>query len=314
MNHYSSSEDGAFGTARAPEPLQPSHEPLRFPGEGEGESLSQMAARDLEATLQLLVERARYVTGASGAAIALREDGELVCRTSSGPSAPQVGAELELNSGLAGECIRTRQVLCCNDAESDTRVNREKCRALGIRSWMVAPLVRDNDVVGVFELTANRVAAFEEQDGSTLTRLSEMALISLEHAEAARRALAEITNVKISALSPAETELAEHQDKSEEPSGLDTKGTESPAVAELPQVRRCKGCGFPVSEGRTLCLDCEEAATLEGHPVGTNAGTPAFLAQMAAGSGESWLDSHLYTIGTLLIIVLTVVLLMLKMR
>src|SRR5215467_6827654 len=63
-------------------------EPLRFPGEDGGKSLSEMAQRDLNAALQLLAERAQYITGASGAAIALREDGEMICRASAGPSAP----------------------------------------------------------------------------------------------------------------------------------------------------------------------------------------------------------------------------------
>ena len=44
----------------------------RFPGEDGGESLAKMAESDLDAALQLLAERAQYITGASGAAIALR--------------------------------------------------------------------------------------------------------------------------------------------------------------------------------------------------------------------------------------------------
>src|SRR5580693_2593719 len=44
----------------------------RFPGEDAGRSLAEMAHRDLDAALQLLAERAQYITGASGAAIALR--------------------------------------------------------------------------------------------------------------------------------------------------------------------------------------------------------------------------------------------------
>lgn len=314
MDQYSSSEDGAFGTARAPEPLNSPPAPLRFPEDNGGESLAEIAERDLEATLQLLVERARYVTGASGAAIALREGGELVCRASSGPSAPQVGAELELNSGLTSECVRTRQVLRCPDTESDTRVNHENSRALGIRSLMVVPLIRDGDVIGVFELMADRVTAFEERDVSTLTRLSEMTLTSLEHADAAQRALAEIANAQISTLSPADAKAAEQQDKSEKPRDLDPGRAKSSPVAELSPIRSCQSCGFPVSEGRTLCLDCEEAASLERHPGETGTGAPAFLSQRAAAGEQSWLDSHLYTIATLLIIVLTVVLLMLKLR
>jgi len=102
-----------------------SREPLGFPGDDGGKSLIEMAERDLNATLQLLAERAQYITGASGAAIALREGGEMICRASAGPSAPELGAHLQVNSGLSGESVRTRQTLRCDDAETDPRVNRE---------------------------------------------------------------------------------------------------------------------------------------------------------------------------------------------
>src|SRR5258705_9842664 len=107
-------------------------EALRFPGEDGGKSLSEMAQRDLDATLQLLVERAQYITGASGAAIALRQSETMICCASSGASAPELGAHLQIDSGLSAESVKTRQVLHCDDAENDPRVNRESCRALSI--------------------------------------------------------------------------------------------------------------------------------------------------------------------------------------
>src|SRR5438309_10576300 len=80
-------------SVRSGSPVAPprTHERLRFPAEDGGKSLSEMAQRDLNAALQLLAERAQYITGASGAAIALREDEELSCRASAGPSAPALG-------------------------------------------------------------------------------------------------------------------------------------------------------------------------------------------------------------------------------
>ena len=63
----SNPESKTAGTAAA---LVVAREALRFPGEDGGKSLTEMARRDLDATLQLLAERAQYITGASGAAIA----------------------------------------------------------------------------------------------------------------------------------------------------------------------------------------------------------------------------------------------------
>src|SRR5713101_1359469 len=169
-----------------------SREPLRFPGDDGGKSLTEMAERDLNATLQLLAERAQYITGASGAAIALREGGEMICRASAGPSAPELGAHLQVNSGLSGESVRTRQTLRCDDAETDPRVNRESCRMLGIASVVVMPLVRAQEANGVFELLSGRAYAFEERDITALERLGEMIQTAVEHAEAAKRAQKEI--------------------------------------------------------------------------------------------------------------------------
>src|ERR1019366_9113265 len=56
----------------------------RFPAEDGGRSLAEMAHADLDAVLQLLAERAQYITGATGAAIALRrgEHNDMLCRAS----------------------------------------------------------------------------------------------------------------------------------------------------------------------------------------------------------------------------------------
>jgi putative methionine-R-sulfoxide reductase with GAF domain len=307
---------------------------LRFPADDGGKSLLEVAQRDLEAALQLLAERARYITGASGAAIALLEESEMICRASSGPSAPELGAEVQMKSGLTGESVRTRQVLRCDDAESDLRVNRESCRALGIKSVMVVPLFREQEVIGVFELLADRPFAFEERDVTALERLAEMVQTSLEHAEAAQRALPEIAakndqaaieqeEQKQSEPAPAPAVLEKsdsavastHSIAPAETAALETKPPEPIRPQELDKIRNCEACGFPVSEGRTLCLDCEAARISGDRPAPlASSQLPAFLSKFGTPQEKSWLGSHVYTIGTVLIVVLTVVLLVLRLR
>jgi putative methionine-R-sulfoxide reductase with GAF domain len=164
---------------------------LRFPGEDGGKSLAEMAQKDLAATLQLLAERAQYITGATGAAIALSDREQMVCRASAGTSAPEVGAQLQVNSGLSGESIRTQQTLRCDDASSDPRVNRESCQALGIASVVVMPLLNGNDVIGVFELFSDKPNIFEARDITALERMGSMVFTALEHAIAAQGLLPE---------------------------------------------------------------------------------------------------------------------------
>src|SRR3954451_6217400 len=149
---------------------------MRFPGEDGGRSLGEMAQRDLDAALQLLADRAQYITGASGAAIALRRNGmkDMLCRASTGSNAPELGALLSSEFGLSGESVRTRKPLRCDDAERDARVNREVCRHLGIASVVVMPVVHDDEVLGVFELFSGKTNAFGERDLSAMQRLGEM--------------------------------------------------------------------------------------------------------------------------------------------
>lgn len=160
---------------------------LLFPGEDGGRSLAAMAQQDLDAALQLLTDRAQYITGSTGAAIALRRSGknDMLCRASTGSNAPELGTLLSTEFGLSGESVRTRRALRCDDAERDARVNQEVCRQIGIASVVVMPVVHDDEVMGVFELFSGRANAFGERDLSALRRLSEMVETAVTLARAA---------------------------------------------------------------------------------------------------------------------------------
>ncbi len=321
------SSSGSGELAPAGESAKHEALPPRAPANNGNNSLTEMAQRDLEAALQLLAERAQYITGASGAAIALIEDSEMICRASAGPSAPALGAEVQLKSSLTGESVRTRQVLRCDNTETDSRVNRETCIALNIKSVMVVPLLREQEVIGVFELLADRTSAFEDRDVKALERLAEMVQTSLEHAAAAKRALQEIAekNEQAEAEKPdAPPAVAKTENDNSETIVLpsETPGTTaakleegSPPPKEIDKIKHCEACGFPVSPGRTLCVDCE-AARLSGDSPAPLASSyaPAFLARFENRKEQGWLAANFYTIGTVLIVALTVVLLILRLR
>jgi GAF domain-containing protein len=189
---------------------------LRFPGEDGGRSMAEMAQRDLDAALQLLADRAQYITGATGAAIALRREGksDMLCRASAGSNAPELGALLSTEFGLSGESVRTRQALRCDDAERDARVNREVCRQLGIASVVVMPVVNDDGVLGVFELFSGKANAFGERDLSAVQRLSEMVETAVRLAEAAEGLQERLKTQGLSATEVAEPgagEIAEDE-------------------------------------------------------------------------------------------------------
>ncbi len=143
-----------------------------------------LAETELDSALQLLMERTQYITGATGAALALPQGEEMVCRASAGASAPAVGARLQVRSGLTGESVSRRQLLRCDNAETDPRVNLETCRAVGIASIVVLPLLRrTGEVRGLVELFSDHPYAFEERDLIALERMAELTLTALDLAE-----------------------------------------------------------------------------------------------------------------------------------
>jgi hypothetical protein len=346
----------AAATAHLPKATEPG---ARFPGENVGRSLAEMAHRDLDAALQLLAERAHYITGASGAAIALRrgDHNDMLCRASAGSNAPDLGALLSMDYGLSGESVRTRQVLRCDDADRDPRVNHEVCHQLGIASVVVMPIVSDRQVLGVFELLSGEPHAFGERDLSALRRLSEMVEGAVKYAVAAQTTPAlegpigaEAAGVELADAEMADEELEAAEThaiapvipsdvaytdlpveriapevvaaapdkglpqkiKSQESTRTESERTEvakpklgktelekteaktpeshktiveppkkplfwsaaiqSPGTSVRPEaaaesvavppglrkLQKCKACGFPVSQGRTFCVECEE--------------------------------------------------------
>ena len=223
---------------------------LRFPGPNESSSLTEMAQRDLNATLQLLAERAQYITGASGAAIALWEGEKMVCRASAGPSAPELGTRLQIDSGLSGESVRTKQILRCDDAEHDARVNRESCSALGIAAVMVMPLIHEQEVNGVFELFSGRPYAFEERDVVALERMAGLIQTAVEHADAAKRAEKEIAGETIVAeeVKPAGASLAAEsielgpKEEAQAESAIAEEEVPTEVIVTRVNVAKCQAC------------------------------------------------------------------------
>ena len=313
-----------------PDPLLPD-EGLTQDGRNLGES-------ELEAALQLLVERAQYITGATGATLALPEGDEMVCRASTGVSAPPVGARLQVQSGLTGESVARRQLLRCDNAENDPRVNLETCRELGIASIVVMPLVRrDGRVRGLFELFSDHPYAFEERDLTALERMADLTLTALDLSEdrpaespakdgsprvpvlerpGAGSPVAEVKPAVSSPTADRAQKLPEIIPVKEgplpAPSAISDAGLVS-AAPVVPQVvpeamrrvQKCSSCGFPVSEGRTICLDCEkkkESSAAPSEDILPAEFVPTFL-DSSPPPKESWLVDHVNLLAILVLIV-----------
>jgi GAF domain-containing protein len=136
---------------------------------------------DIEAVLSLVAARSQSLLRASGAAIALAGNnaGTLICQASAGQSAPPVGSTLQVGSGFSGECVRTGSILRCDDTETDERVDRQSCRALGIRSMLAVPLRMDQRVIGLLEVFSAQPGSFDENDSAVLERFAETILAAV---------------------------------------------------------------------------------------------------------------------------------------
>ena len=338
-----------FGSAQPDTPFPPRKEAtaemdstLADPANASGDRI--FADHELDAALQLLVERAQYITGATGAALALAQGEEMVCRASVGSPGPAVGARLQVRSGLSGESISRKQLLRCDNAETDPRVNLETCRKLGIASIVVLPLLtRSGEVRGLFELFSDHAYAFEERDLIALERMADLTMTALDLAE--RRphvvpAPAPVPEPAPPVAAPAEREIDPTPAGVTPPDTADTASphAEEPAIlppegplggaqvhsalfeepvpaahlASVPEamrrVQKCTSCGFPVSEGRTLCVDCENkrydrAESAEAAPAEF---VPAFLAY-SPPPDESWLANHVNLLAVLVLILSIVV-------
>ncbi len=149
---------------------------------GGGLSPELSADLALEIVLNEVVEQACLATGATGAAVVLQRGGEMVCRATSGPTAPDLGARLDTASGLSGECIKTQRTQRCDDILVDARVDVGSSQRLGVRSVMVMPLLRGAELAGVFEVFSSLPNAFGERDERTLEVLAGRILTNLERA------------------------------------------------------------------------------------------------------------------------------------
>lgn len=276
------------------------------------QSVGELASLDLDAALQLLADRAQYITGAAGAAIALRraEHQDMLCRASVGSISPQLGALLSIEHGLSGTSVLTRQLQRCDDARNDSRVDSPACSRLGIASVLVMPILSEGRAIGVFELFSGKPYAFDEGDVSALQRLSAMVELAIRlsvapqplplhdpvrtetrpstrvHIHPTRPTTRVIpdTNVAAPEKQPpalpnlvAETDTQKRTQPTKEKAAANPKkplfwsaATNSRTAAPsevfsslsvpptLRNLRKCQACGFPISPGRELCVECEE--------------------------------------------------------
>ena len=131
------------------------------------------AGDDIGEVLEAVASGALNVVGnAEGVAVELRDGEEMVYRAGAGDLARHVGLRLPLRGTLSGRCVLEAQPLATDDAENDERVDPDLARRLGIRSMVIAPILRRGEAVGALKLQSGRYAAFSEADRALVQLLA----------------------------------------------------------------------------------------------------------------------------------------------
>jgi PAS domain S-box-containing protein len=144
------------------------------------------AITDLDKVMSFVVDRVPDVTSGSGAVIEMVEGDRLVYRAASGAARRHVGLSLEFAGSLSGLAVTEQSAMRCDDTESDPRVDGAACRAIGIRSMVIAPLLEGSVAVGALKTFSPRPNAFDDLDLYALQLLAGMTSAALTQARTFR--------------------------------------------------------------------------------------------------------------------------------
>lgn len=230
---------------------------------------------EFQASLQLLAQRAAFLTAATGAAIALKESKSFVYCAVTGDSSAQPGCEAGINQASLGNCIE--QMIPVRTAP--------QANTFGLQ----VPILRADKAIGVLELTGPY--EYQDQDIDSVSRISHLVSVAVEYRDAAEQASARIAERDTEMKAQSQT-ATWHAPDSLPAQAIPAGQVQEGASPRALNAQACASCGFPVSTGRRLCVDCERqpdtrfASTSELFTIQTQ---------------ETWLSAHGYTMLSVLI-------------
>src|SRR5262249_14825925 len=134
---------------------------------------SSLAAFDCDPkSLEQITRSAQYLTGASGAALAISDGGSMFCRACSGYLAPPLGTQLNIDSGLTATCVKAGEILRCDDTRPDPRPDAAK--GGDSRSILAVPIFNGSIVAGVLEVLSSKPHRFTDRHATTLHLLARL--------------------------------------------------------------------------------------------------------------------------------------------
>lgn len=134
---------------------------------------------DSRGGLTLIATSAMSVAGADAACVQLLEGEDIVCSAVAGTAADFLGRRYPASRSLAGAAFRTGETFVCSDSESDSRVMRDACRAVGARTLIMIPLRDGTEVSAVLIVWSHTADAFRGYEAQLLAVLAHTSAAAL---------------------------------------------------------------------------------------------------------------------------------------
>ena len=128
---------------------------------GAGAASTELA---LDLVLHEIAVDMREVTRATGASVAWVRGEQMVCRASTGDYAPQLGVRVEVESSLAGACVKARQIQVCPDTQAESRFEADEYVRAGVRSMLFAPISNEGELLGILQIFSSSPDVFGENE------------------------------------------------------------------------------------------------------------------------------------------------------
>jgi GAF domain-containing protein len=127
-----------------------------------------------------IIQQALQATHATGAAIALEQQGELICRATVGDFASEISKMINTGSGFTGVCASSGTMQLCSNTALDSRVEADACRKLGVGAIIVVPLLHQDRLLGLIAVFSRRPYAFGMRDLQALHDLAQKSAANLQ--------------------------------------------------------------------------------------------------------------------------------------
>ncbi len=118
----------------------------------------------VDGAMHLIVDSARDVANAAGAAIGLLEGNQLIYRAGSGCSATYIGSRVKASLTVSANTKSAREILRVEDAGTDTRIEAAICRQFAAKSLLILPIYHDRALAGVLEILFGEAHTFQDRE------------------------------------------------------------------------------------------------------------------------------------------------------